>query len=390
MERFITLDGINEKPTLTSNNRWRLRRAALRSSSEESDALQYIEIPTHVDSYDALIFAGFKKKIAAKIIARYNELRSDSDLAEGVDLVDLVQTSISTLSYDCSELDDNETWDATLRNLGVRKQLRLRILAPGFEDIRSLRSGKEWAEDFIAMSLDFVRGADTLVQLKQKMEQRNEEVRQGTSRAERTSESLPDSAPTLLTTFTEKAKLKPNETTFYRGCAAVNVVEALGKDDRIFMPAILSRTPGDFDGWSPALYMTKERKTARKYAEYTRNAINPGEVAILSINIPHDLLEGYDVEDRMEFKRAVWDNRREVVRTEFTRKLHKHGLIYGAVCGASNYVLKKVFTSADQIRPQVIDGRQSTQHVFRDPLYEEVARRCVNKTYVELIPAPQK
>lgn len=90
----------------------------------------------------ALTFAGFKKSAARAIHRWYLTLKVDPDLGDQICLFEMVKTTVvySNYTIDCDERDDRLTWESTLYDLGIRRQLSELIVDLAFADIR--RSGQ--------------------------------------------------------------------------------------------------------------------------------------------------------------------------------------------------------------------------------------------------------
>lgn len=106
-----------------------IRVAAVSESSSDSDAS--VKIPELLESPEAMQFLVFTGKAAAEIYERY--LQGSARFA-GEEIIGYAKGHIRSDTYVGVELDD---LDAALASMGIKSDMRLQIMDPKLEHIRS-------------------------------------------------------------------------------------------------------------------------------------------------------------------------------------------------------------------------------------------------------------
>ena len=112
----------------------RFPRRALGFSDEDD----MITIPRNRNSLATLRFLGLSKEAAHATWERYQT----SVLFDVDDIINFAKAKVRA-GQDTDSVDDTE-WIAAMRTMGASKDLRTRIMTPGHEDIRMLKTPMAW------------------------------------------------------------------------------------------------------------------------------------------------------------------------------------------------------------------------------------------------------
>lgn len=109
---------------------------------------------------ESLRFIGFKRIAAESILQRFH-----SALVEhwnmGIDFYSFVEAFLDESPENVFERDDD--WNAVLKRMGIRKEVRIDILNPDYDHIRLSRSAKDWAIETIKDGWIFLTRIDKAV-----------------------------------------------------------------------------------------------------------------------------------------------------------------------------------------------------------------------------------
>lgn len=167
------------EPVVIENGEIKIRRSALRSSSDPSSDDEESVLPQIIESVDALQFSGLKKKKAAEILEIYNSMYEDyiADGATGLQpsLTEVIRNNIEHSPFNVCDSPfsgsaSDQEWETALHGLGIRRSMREGILDPhpNFVAIRGMDSAKGWALKMVLGSFDYLTSCDGTVRDKRR------------------------------------------------------------------------------------------------------------------------------------------------------------------------------------------------------------------------------
>ncbi len=121
--------------SLVIEDEWiRIPRRAFSSSGEDD----IVAIPRYLNSLATLRFLGLSKDAANATWERYQS----SSLYEVDDIINFAKATVRA-GHDTDLVDDND-WIAAMRTMGASEDLRTRIMTPGHQDIRMMKTPMAW------------------------------------------------------------------------------------------------------------------------------------------------------------------------------------------------------------------------------------------------------
>lgn len=109
-----------------------------RRAFSSADDNEIITIPRELNSKATLRFLGLSKAATDETWSRYAKFLEQRD----DDIFNFAKATVRG-GQDTASID-NEDWIIAMRTMGVRKVLRNRIMTPGFESIRLIKTPQAW------------------------------------------------------------------------------------------------------------------------------------------------------------------------------------------------------------------------------------------------------
>lgn len=145
---------------LPNNRGWRsISLRSYQSSSSEGS----VTIPEDFESDECLIYLGFKKHAAADIMRQYFAAKAKLASTVGFDYGELVNLATSYVERAEDAWLPEHDWDSALKNMGMRKEVRVAILNPKFENLRLTGTAQSCAIDTIELRWDFLNSLDQAI-----------------------------------------------------------------------------------------------------------------------------------------------------------------------------------------------------------------------------------
>ncbi|KAK2031306.1 hypothetical protein LX32DRAFT_637298 [Colletotrichum zoysiae] len=383
------------------------------SSSEDS-----VDIPDDLNSKEILLFSGFDEDIADKIWRHWCKHGDQEDY-----VIEEGRHYIKAKAMELDAVDDDDDWDAALKNMGISSEMRTRIMDPEFKDIRCTRSASEWALDNLEEAFDFLAGlsrkieklrkANTIDRVKSpdgnkkptpairpgRHERSDASSSSGSfppGRQKRSGVSSSNDTGSLLppaTVLHNPPKAVDGRTMMYKGGSEARLQDSITEAQGLRIGRLYSTAPTDFHPVSNTLlYFTKHYDVALKYARYQAQRIPPTKAAVLHVAIPNNLLD--------DAREIYGDNWRDLVWTSRNKRLHAHGIEIPThlqqfvnsdvlVSNLSADPIKKVserLQDKSELRIfKLPNGAKATQHVIQTvSRQKEIAKETVG--FVWLVP----
>lgn len=281
--------------------------------------------PSELISYETLLYLGLTPESASSVWHHYLDLISEQ-FPEN-----LIDTACRRIRH--SDMASTDEWDGALAAMGVARELRDGILAPGFDRLRATKTAKEWVVQSFRERYHYLDGqkrpfAATLLSLQS---------------------SLP--APTTATDDDDD-----DDTTLYAGggiarlAFAVYTLDCRPPSDAF--GSLASHAPSDLvDAGEPAIYLAREEETARHNAMYAaRRNRDRAPAAVLRLTVRKTALESAVRVEGEDARRLIWHCRtcfvRARPRVEEGSALHRHlraPVVCGPVCAADTEVVTRRF-----------------------------------------------
>ena len=374
------------------------------SSSADSEAT--IELPEYLDSHETLLYCDLSPEVATIIWSAYQ--RQVEDFGEDqIDLLETICTFIESRPVDA--FAENEGWENVLQELGANGDMSKRILDPYWVDVRLLQSAKEWVVFIVRERLVFLESLNSLFKScadrARQTGPAQSETSVSSSRTVRTSststmQSLPPvgtfkaaSSPHTTSGATTQGNPAEESRTFFKGGTMARLRVGEGPGGRI--ERLRSMPPGDFSGEIGGLYFTKHRQVAWEYAQRVAHFVDGRAtipVAVLSIEIPNDLLSATYQLVGPEWRTFVYLNRRgelEKIAAEFSH-VHDFDWLEGPVCGQETAVVERM-ESAEEL--QVMKLGLGSAHQFwtgKQPMYQKLQQRSQSSVVLEQVHPTRK
>lgn len=271
---------------------------SLSSSSEEV----ITRIPRYIQSKATLEFLGFTNIAASLIFERYEQA---SVVFPQSEFFDFVKGFIKSVG---SAQEDNDNWEGVLTRMGIKEEIKNRMLNSQFDRIRLSESAQFWVTQMVETKFMFVTRlltvtlgiqpkASHMVTLDSRIEKDSTSKPKGASKS--TQKSNNPKAP-ILSTGTEDREVHDNEVDLLKGGTEERLIRAFFEPDEPEVEANrLERILSDlFSDWSPTsndLYFTKQKELAYDYAVWAREFLfDTGtycNVGILHMVTPKELLQ---------------------------------------------------------------------------------------------------
>ena len=134
---------------------WQTLRCVALSESSSSSSEASVEIPTFLESKEAMEFLGFTTEAAQRIHERFEEA---SQHIEGESILDYAKGQIRSVpDVGCPEDD----WNGAILAMGITQTLSDKILDPEFRDLRLTQNASYWVRDTIEAKFLFLTSLDS-------------------------------------------------------------------------------------------------------------------------------------------------------------------------------------------------------------------------------------
>lgn len=370
----------------------RLRRAAVSSSSDESTWDEPIDVPIYFHSLQSLRFVGFKKTAAEVILERYHSALIEHRNMP-FDFYDFITGFLEGKSANAYRADHN--WDEALKNLGIRKQIRIGILNPEYDHLRLTKSAKDWALETIEDGWIFLQGMDKAVKRNQKKIKKAFSKDGPGARAKRRSEmgseaeqQTGSSAPSTITAPSTIIE-DNNNIVLYKGGSVARFEQAFSSDGELLLRAITSTPPTDFSNTSLFLYLNKQYQCAFEYAKFAHSRRKDLDAGIFKISIPKELLADSREIFGEEWKELVFACRgpKKFMKASFKtqQKYDEENLLIGPICGISNEQCDRLNDPSELTSWTLKTGVKASQHVIKSvKRLMDIQEACQGKAMIEV------
>jgi hypothetical protein len=370
----------------------RLRRAAVSSSSDESTWDELIDIPIYLHSLQSLRFVGFKKAVAEEILERYHSaLIRHGTMPLG--FYDFMIGFLEGKSENAYRADHD--WDGVLKDLGIRKRVRMGILNPEYDHLRLTKSAKDWALETIEDGWIFLRGIDKAVKRNGKKIKKAFSKDGPGARAKRRSEIGSEAeqqtgSSVHPTTIASSTIIEGNnEIVLYKGGSVPRFEKAFSSDGELLLSAMLSTPPSDFSSTQSFLYFSKQYQGAFEYAGYAHSRNPAQDAGIFKISVPKDLLaDPREIFDK-EWKELVFACRgpRKHMQAclKKQQKYDEETLLIGPICGISNEQCDDL-NEPSELTPLILKtGVKASQHVIKSAKrISDIGEACRGRAMIEV------
>ena len=360
---------------------WQTLRCIALSESSSSSSEASVEIPTFLESKEAMEFLGFTTEAAKGIYERFEKA---SQHIEGESILDYAKGRIRSVP-DVGCLEDD--WNGAILAMGITETLCKQILDPEFTDLRLTQNARYWVIDTIEAKFSFLTSLNMNVlgsrpsdhgpvSLQARLQQSKES---SSSRSKMLSqeEAGEDVKPQLQTSTTTQA-ISDTELLLFKGGDCVRLKRAIRlrkeTQDVNRIQNVLNEPPGDFAGLARGLYLTKQKQTAYLYASYAKTRLetageDPIAVGILHVILPRELTTAsVEIHGEM-WQEFVWSQRLQLPTADHLLWIDEAPLIIGPVVKSSTDQLDKLADNGMDhkvLRPLRLQGGESaSQHFFK-------------------------
>lgn len=385
------------------------------SATYQNTAKDFIEFPEDLYSCETYQFLGFDEPAAEMLWKRY--LTGDPTNPFG-GFVGYFQTHIEWSKVQDAESVHDDWWGA-MRKLGVNETLQEAIMAPGFDDIRTTATCKQWLLFSMASTFETLEGLNDQLRLEQAKRQHLAKIgrremsppRALSSPRSRKGVSPPPQVSTTISSVLDVSR---------EGSAAVDSILAEAPESSLGHTMIwraglkdrtvacctenadsltfdrISSAPGDFSGKIPVVYFSPQRETADMYAMYLKHIAPITEIAVLQLAVPNEFVQSLSVnylwsegKDSARWKEVIWNSRRSQRLPKHLNAMLEKELWIGHIAHSPHKAYHKM-QHFNEVSPEhaltvSINGRQqkAVQWVFHDSQAEDLlAQECKRLAWV--------
>jgi hypothetical protein len=246
------------------------------------DSQATVEIPNELESVETFQFLEFRPE-AAKL-AFDGFLQRRSQFPDRADVLSSARDHIMSIKGDAfSQTDD---WIGVMDRIGLTTGYQSRVMDPDYSHMRLTGSAKHWAIEMVTMRFEFLSSLDTFIKNHAQRPNRKvshvdfvSKLKPGPSYPIPKRDSsiglpagiFPASGPSTTTASDTPPAEMDGHHIFYKGGSLARLNKIHFGNNRLNIRQIRSRAPGDFDGDSGALYLTKQAPVAWEYAAFWRS-----------------------------------------------------------------------------------------------------------------------
>ncbi|KAI9662019.1 MAG: hypothetical protein M1831_002934 [Alyxoria varia] len=352
-----------------------------------------VTIPYKLHSVETYQFLGLDHQTSSDLFHRWTGMAEDVR-----QVTSFIQFGIDRIKYNSiNAATINEDWDDILRRMGVNGQLRSAIVKPGFDEIRLMRSAREWVILAMKMRGDFLQTGQ------EASRQRGMELRSGRAvRGQaRSGPSRRSDSPTTSYTFASGSGRmfppqgdQPGDTILWQSTCRVwaeSMWPGARREGLWQLAPLVSPSPTDFNGRHAMFYFTNQVEGAKFYLRYLRDIDNAGGVCLVRVAVPNRIIENaqpfllHFPSDT--FKKTIWFSRRGQPLKGNVDEVAGHKLLIGHTCrgDARTFHQMSSWTEVSEHNLVYLNGPRGhkdsymTQFVFGEALEDEINRRCQQK-----------
>ena len=392
----------------SSSSSGRINSASF-SATYQNIAKDFIEFPENLYSRETYQVLGFDEPTAEMLWKRY--LTGDPSNPFG-GFVGYFQTYIEWSKVEDAE-SVHDDWLGTMRKLGVNETLQAAIIAPGFDDIRTTATCKQWLLFSMTSTFETLEGLNEQLRLEQAKRQHLAKIgrremsppRALSSPRSRKGVSPPPQVSTTISRegsaaahsiLTEAPESTLGHTMVWRaGLKDITVACCTENADSLAFDRI-SLAPGDFSGKVPVVYFSTQRETADRYAVYLKYIAPITEIAVLQLAVPNEFIQSLSInylwsegEDSAKWKEVIWNSRRSQRLPKHLNAMLEKELWIGHIARAPHKAYHKM-QHFNEVSPEhaltvSINGREQNaiQWVFHDNQAEDLlAQKCKRLAWV--------
>lgn len=368
------------------------KRRAHRSSDEENEDIPldvqtssdtavdpFVNIPDVLISKETLLYVGYDETKAEELWNRWSDWPADgpqreTDEDDGglqVTFEDFITLRIGAGGSPDTDSEDDSEWTACLTAYGLATDVQAAILDPLFKEIRLNQTAAFWARDTIAM-----RYAG-LGDIQQASREREMTLERAASRAasgqgqgqgllvsasssaeghsRRSISGIQAEATAGISTDTISsvaARNAPGSVVLYKGIDKARISNLWDDNGNVvYLEALVSAAPGDFNGSNSMFYFTPDYKVAEYYAAYAKRRVECESVVIVAITIADAAIEALESPEiqrlywpSSEWKELVWLSRRKKAASRRLSKYAQAMLIIGNIAKCANLAYHRLET----------------------------------------------
>ncbi|KAK6355447.1 hypothetical protein TWF696_004544 [Orbilia brochopaga] len=244
-------------------------------TADITDPETAIEIPTHLESKEALGCIGFSSERAASLWDCFLNLPYDEDMDD--DFETFIRDNVEYLDEDAKTVNDD--WTAILSGLGINERLSAAIMADEYEDLRYTSTCKHWIVEAVMEGFAALKNLNQ--NLKAKLEAENAVTEPEKPRRDNV---VTSQVPATTIDGTLCPTADNCSTNLWHGTTQSQARAFFDEQTGEVNTAIFETSPGDLSRRRLA-YWTPQKEIAGRYASWLKHKVPVAEVVLVQVSI---------------------------------------------------------------------------------------------------------
>jgi len=359
-----------------------------------------VAIPDELESVETFQFLELRPETARDVFNYFVQRKVEfpdwaTTLGAAIDHVE----SIEGDAY--SETDD---WRGIMNAIGLTTNFQNRVMDPEYTRMRLTGTAKFWAVEMMRMRYEFLQSLDNLITTQGRRVNREAShsgnfksgppqpvPKRGSSKGDPVVGIFSTAGPSTATAEVDWPLAEINgHSTFYKGGPLATLKRIYLNDNplNLGIGQILCSPPTDFTGETMALYLTKQEQVAHQYAKWAKRIVDGKvvPVGLLAIAIPDNLLTSITQVVGEEWRRLVWNSRRQLFGDVGLNHLREYQWLTGPLCRQCPDKVRRLNNPAELEVWKLDTGEAASQHYTASAsMYTMLQNACVGKVWIKEI-----